>query len=169
MKSMFAVVLATLFVTFVAATPKCPTRQVEDVILLRNPSDCSTFYVCANGQAHLMTCSEGLHFNSELRVCDWPERANCEEFHPRPSTTSSEPPADLSSESEQESTESAEESSEPAEEPSQPAEESPQPTETSPQPSETSPQPTETSPELEETSPHSAETSEPVSESIAES
>lgn len=148
LSAMLATVLATLFIALVGATPKCPTRPVQNTILLRNPSNCSTFYMCANGIPHLMSCSHGLHFNSELRVCDWPEHANCIEFHPT-STTSQ--PTEASSESSEESTHV----------PPDPSETSPEPTESSPEPSEastkstetTSPEPTETSPEPSESSP----------------
>lgn len=151
LSAMLATVLATLFIALVGATAKCPTRPVQDTIILRNPSNCSTFYICANGIPYLMSCSHGLHFNSELRVCDWPEHANCIEFHPT-STTSQ--PTEASSESSEESSEES------TDVPPDPSETSPEPTESSPEPSETSPKSTETtSPEPTETSPEPSESS----------
>jgi len=45
---------------------------------LPNPDDCGSYYVCDWGTPVLMTCMQGLHFNAELQVCDWPENAGCE-------------------------------------------------------------------------------------------
>nr|CAI5820434.1 unnamed protein product [Callosobruchus analis] len=40
-------------------------------------SNCSTFCQCANGRPYLKVCKGGLHFNSKVNVCDWPENAGC--------------------------------------------------------------------------------------------
>jgi len=41
--------------------------------------DCAAFYQCANGiQFDTMHCPDGLHFNPEFGVCDWPENVDCE-------------------------------------------------------------------------------------------
>ncbi|XP_070208063.1 uncharacterized protein [Littorina saxatilis] len=42
-----------------------------------DPSECSTFWRCANGKPFRFTCPAGLHFNVHVSVCDWPENANC--------------------------------------------------------------------------------------------
>ncbi|XP_071860834.1 uncharacterized protein [Bombus fervidus] len=76
MKTMFAVVLATVFLAFVSATPECPSNQ-EDVVLIPNPNDCASYYSCDGGVAYLMNCSVGLLFNPELRVCDWADNVTC--------------------------------------------------------------------------------------------
>ncbi|KAJ8968420.1 hypothetical protein NQ314_002311 [Rhamnusium bicolor] len=39
--------------------------------------DCSKFWECSNGIPHQFGCPDGLHFNSDLNVCDWPEQAGC--------------------------------------------------------------------------------------------
>ncbi|PBC31827.1 Peritrophin-1 [Apis cerana cerana] len=87
MKAILALALATISVTLVSATaPICPPNQGEDeVILLPNPDDCSSYYACNRGTSFLMKCNEGLEFNAELKVCDWPEKAHCH-VSPRPST-----------------------------------------------------------------------------------
>ena len=40
--------------------------------LLPNPRNPNTFYQCVNGVPVLMPCPEGLVFNPETNVCDWP-------------------------------------------------------------------------------------------------
>ena len=59
---------------------ECPEQQESKVILLPSPVDCSKFYVCIhNGPfAFEMNCPEGLWFNTELNVCDYPENVVCE-------------------------------------------------------------------------------------------
>jgi len=43
-------------------------------------SECNTFYMCDHGHRFPdQTCPEGLLFNSELLVCDWPENVTCPE------------------------------------------------------------------------------------------
>lgn len=53
--------------------------DVDDgrAILLPNPKDCGSYYVCVGLDPVLMKCSDGLEFNPELEVCDWPQSANC--------------------------------------------------------------------------------------------
>lgn len=45
---------------------------------LPNPEDCGSYYICDWGTPVYMPCPEGLHFNAELQVCDWPGNAGCE-------------------------------------------------------------------------------------------
>lgn len=42
------------------------------------PGDCTKFCHCANDGNWLKDCPEGLHFNAELQVCDWPHSAGCQ-------------------------------------------------------------------------------------------
>jgi len=42
-----------------------------------HPTTCSSFIVCAAGTPHFFNCSDGLHFNAQLRQCDLPANANC--------------------------------------------------------------------------------------------
>jgi hypothetical protein len=56
----------------------CPVPDPLDyTVLLPHPTDCSRFYSCSNGVPIEMYCPEGLNFNDQLQVCDWPENANC--------------------------------------------------------------------------------------------
>ncbi|XP_078351253.1 uncharacterized protein LOC144635992 [Oculina patagonica] len=42
-----------------------------------DPKDCSSFYHCANGITYWKHCPEGLYFNPEVKVCDWPKNVKC--------------------------------------------------------------------------------------------
>ncbi|XP_059471115.1 peritrophin-1-like [Neocloeon triangulifer] len=43
-----------------------------------NLNDCSTFFQCNDvNMPVLMNCSEGLHFNVDTDLCDWPDKALC--------------------------------------------------------------------------------------------
>ena len=39
--------------------------------------DCHWFFQCSDGVAYCWPCPDGLHWNTELNVCDWPYHANC--------------------------------------------------------------------------------------------
>ena len=56
----------------------CPqTDPLDYTVLLPHPTDCSSFFSCSNGVPIEMHCPAGLYFNNELKVCDWPQNANC--------------------------------------------------------------------------------------------
>jgi len=56
----------------------CPqTDPLDYTVLLPHPKDCSRFFSCSNGVPIEMHCPAGLEFNDALKVCDWPENANC--------------------------------------------------------------------------------------------
>lgn len=50
----------------------CPKPNEEneesDTVLLPNPEDCATFYVCVHGKPTLLRCKGGLVFNPILKV-----------------------------------------------------------------------------------------------------
>ncbi len=57
----------------------CPAVDpLDHTVLLPNPADCSTFFSCSDGVPILMHCRDGLYFNAELDVCDWPQNAGCQ-------------------------------------------------------------------------------------------
>ncbi|XP_034937032.1 peritrophin-1-like [Chelonus insularis] len=64
-------------------TPKPPVNchvkpdDKDEAIILPNPKDCGSYYVCVGLQPIWMPCPDGLHFNPDLKVCDWPAFANC--------------------------------------------------------------------------------------------
>lgn len=47
--------------------------------LFGDPTDCSVFYICDQGNLFTNNCPSGLHFNSLSSVCDWPQNAHCED------------------------------------------------------------------------------------------
>eukprot|EP00088_Acartia_fossae_P062910 TRINITY_DN76313_c0_g1_i1.p1 TRINITY_DN76313_c0_g1~~TRINITY_DN76313_c0_g1_i1.p1 ORF type:complete len:132 (+),score=55.49 TRINITY_DN76313_c0_g1_i1:34-429(+) len=53
----------------------CP-QDVND-FLIPHPTDCSKFYYCSWWVPYLYTCPDGLLFNPDLDVCDWPENVTC--------------------------------------------------------------------------------------------
>merc|ERR1712051_171206 len=42
-----------------------------------HPTDCSKFYECVFGVAHLFSCEEGLYFDQRVDVCKWKNRVEC--------------------------------------------------------------------------------------------
>ena len=42
-----------------------------------HPSNCNLFYNCANGVPHTVSCPNALHFNPNLKICDWPANSGC--------------------------------------------------------------------------------------------
>ena len=79
-------VFTSSFVLFVIAlgsnsavnAVECPEEQESEISFLPSPVDCSKFYVCTHNGPFEMSCPEGLWFNTELNVCDYPENVVCE-------------------------------------------------------------------------------------------
>ncbi|XP_075549857.1 uncharacterized protein LOC142583318 [Dermacentor variabilis] len=106
---MQAKVMVPIFVAFVMAVADisevkaeefvvCPIvdDKGDNVTLLPNLYDCSTFYMCSQGVPTLTECPHALHFNRKLNVCDFPWRAACVELpplEPKLSTTTEAPVA----------------------------------------------------------------------------
>nr|CAM92113.1 hypothetical protein [Eristalis tenax] len=57
----------------------CPTDQADLDMVIQYPSatSCSEFFKCDRGVAVLQWCPEGLHYNTFLQSCDYPEMARC--------------------------------------------------------------------------------------------
>ncbi|XP_066595651.1 peritrophin-1-like [Prorops nasuta] len=56
----------------------CPNESNPDfAILIPNPKDCKSYYVCEGLVPILMQCPYGLYFNPVLKVCDWPKNSKC--------------------------------------------------------------------------------------------
>ncbi|KAJ8925724.1 hypothetical protein NQ315_009572 [Exocentrus adspersus] len=71
-------VLALLLVVSVAtAIPHCPAKDRRNPVFFEHEVSCSRYYECANGRAYLMRCPSGLHFNKNLKTCDYPNHAGC--------------------------------------------------------------------------------------------
>ncbi|CAD1480651.1 unnamed protein product, partial [Heterotrigona itama] len=87
----FVAILATVAFA-IAALPQCPQKNGQDVTLLPNPDDCSTFYYCDEGVPYLTKCSKGLEYDPKLRICDYPkENADCKRYPPTPPRSPSNP------------------------------------------------------------------------------
>ncbi len=64
--------------TPVTGQGECPAVDpLDHTVLLPNPEDCSSYFSCSNGVPILMHCPDGLYFNDELDVCDWPRNVSC--------------------------------------------------------------------------------------------
>ena len=68
------------------AAPVCPEVAGPFPVLLPNPSNCSTYYMCAGGVARLMPCPAGLLFNNATWTCDFPRNVVCPELYKPPAT-----------------------------------------------------------------------------------
>ncbi|KAK7076829.1 hypothetical protein SK128_010477 [Halocaridina rubra] len=56
----------------------CPNPPGRYPLLLPNPMDCGSFYICSwDNVAFLQHCPASLHFNPDLQVCDYPEKVSC--------------------------------------------------------------------------------------------
>ena len=73
-----AAIVAILMVVSPSFNECPPPGFFNFTVLLPNPADCSTFFSCSDGVPILMHCPNGLHFNAELDVCDWPADAGCD-------------------------------------------------------------------------------------------
>ncbi|XP_071053327.1 uncharacterized protein [Onthophagus taurus] len=57
---------------------ECPDEMnPEKVDFLVDDKDCTVFYKCDWGKPVKFDCPSDLHFNKELEVCDWPDKAGC--------------------------------------------------------------------------------------------
>lgn len=45
--------------------------------LRASSTDCGAFEMCAGGEWQTIRCPNGLHFNEELKSCDYPKNAKC--------------------------------------------------------------------------------------------
>lgn len=42
-----------------------------------NPDDCSGYQICNHGVWQNQKCADGLHWNAEFSICDWPSNVRC--------------------------------------------------------------------------------------------
>nr|CAD7199213.1 unnamed protein product [Timema douglasi] len=57
---------------------KCPLLDpLDHTVHLPHLTNCTLFCRCDHGKPKLDHCPDGLHFNPNLQVCDWPEYAAC--------------------------------------------------------------------------------------------
>jgi hypothetical protein len=56
----------------------CPYPDpLDHSVLFPDKTDCSRFFICSNGKPVSQNCPSGLHFNDDLKTCDYPINAKC--------------------------------------------------------------------------------------------
>ncbi len=75
--SMLTAMAAVVMVMLPSYADCPPVDPLDHTVLLPVPGDCSSFYWCSNGVPILMHCPDGLYFNAEWDVCDWPQNVRC--------------------------------------------------------------------------------------------
>ena len=53
----------------------CPPGSVHDYFA--DVTNCGNFYHCSDGNAYLQSCKDGLYFNPNTKVCDFPSNVRC--------------------------------------------------------------------------------------------
>ena len=48
----------------------------------RDPDDCGRFYRCHASQSFTFACAAGLWFNEDTKLCDYPQRVDCQQQQP---------------------------------------------------------------------------------------
>ncbi|XP_035794802.1 uncharacterized protein LOC118467940 [Anopheles albimanus] len=65
----------------------CPSNiNPETPVLVPDPADCSSYFICLNGEATPAQCAPTLLFNPETRRCDLEENVECAEGAPSPTS-----------------------------------------------------------------------------------
>eukprot|EP00091_Calanus_sinicus_P017839 TRINITY_DN3872_c0_g1_i1.p1 TRINITY_DN3872_c0_g1~~TRINITY_DN3872_c0_g1_i1.p1 ORF type:complete len:121 (-),score=41.98 TRINITY_DN3872_c0_g1_i1:55-417(-) len=97
--------LLTILVASLQAELICPPVSQGDLAnFFPNEDDCGSYYMCDAGlNPVLMNCPDGLFWDENLDVCNWPENVECEQSGDSSSSESS------SSESSSSSSSSSEE------------------------------------------------------------
>ena len=56
---------------------ECPDNSSDEINFVPSPLDCAKYYVCVDSKPHEMNCPEGLWFDAELNVCNYPQNVKC--------------------------------------------------------------------------------------------
>ncbi|GFY64134.1 putative chitinase 3 [Trichonephila inaurata madagascariensis] len=75
---------------YTTVKPTSPPKEYlcpKAIGLFRSDHNCSNFIQCSNWVPYLQHCPEGLHFNFEKQVCDYPCDAKCDKNLPCVSST----------------------------------------------------------------------------------
>ena len=56
----------------------CPESEDGFPVYVPHPTDCSLYYQCIGSNPTLMSCPDGLYFDSSLNVCNWPQFVECQ-------------------------------------------------------------------------------------------
>jgi len=71
----FIVLLLATLTTIEASAVECPDGGAPFV---PHPTDCSLYYQCNGDLPILMDCPDGLYFDPQLNVCNWPDQVDCQ-------------------------------------------------------------------------------------------
>ena len=71
----FIVLLLATLTTIEASAVECPEGGAPFV---PHPTDCSLYYQCNGDLPILMDCPDGLYFDPQLNVCNWPDQVDCQ-------------------------------------------------------------------------------------------
>lgn len=74
---------STLVYCFLAVVLLAGTSNSENTVcntssFVADPEDCTKFYICDHGDPVSQECPDGLHWNRDLNICDWPLSAGCQ-------------------------------------------------------------------------------------------
>ena len=74
---LFLVFSTTVFgdITAKLANSICGTQSLSQ--FQPHPHDCSVFFVCAHLNSFQLNCPAGLHFDTKINVCNYPQKAGC--------------------------------------------------------------------------------------------
>ena len=73
--AMYWTVLLSIIATIEASEVECPDGGAPFV---PHPTDCSLYYQCNGDLPILMDCPDGLYFDPQLNVCNWPDQVDCQ-------------------------------------------------------------------------------------------
>jgi len=79
--SVFFFVIFALGYNSAVNAVECPENQGDEISFVPSPVDCSKYYVCVQSDPVEMNCPEGLWFDRELNVCDFPMNVDCAATH----------------------------------------------------------------------------------------
>ncbi|KFB51563.1 Peritrophin-1 [Anopheles sinensis] len=72
-----------VFVASAVAFPdeRCPPLDdpEEPPVMLPHPVSCEKFLICSHGNAVESICPPGLHWNDQVKRCDYPGQSNCQQ------------------------------------------------------------------------------------------
>ncbi|MDR2907568.1 MAG: carbohydrate-binding module family 14 protein [Bacteroidales bacterium] len=71
-KTLALVAIAAFALTTLTSSESCPAVDpLDHTVILPNPHDDCSFFMCSNGVPILQKCPAGMRFNWDLLLCDW--------------------------------------------------------------------------------------------------
>ena len=71
----WTILLLSIIATIEVSAVECPEGGAPFV---PHPTDCSLYYQCNGDLPILMDCPDGLYFDPQLNVCNWPDQVDCQ-------------------------------------------------------------------------------------------